>query len=91
MTIAFKQSEEKVLKPIERLVYERPHSLDDTHTHYCPGCTHGVAHRLIAEVIDELGIQERAILVAPVGWAGASYGDGNQTAESGQHCLHLPR
>src|SRR5512136_346647 len=53
--------------PLEQLVYERPAALSDMHTHYCPGCTHGVAHRLIAEVIDELGIRENTIGVAPVG------------------------
>ena len=41
----------------------------DVHTHYCPGCTHGVAHRLICEAIDELGIQSRIMAVAPVGCA----------------------
>ena len=40
-------------------VYQRPDALTDTNTHYCPGCTHGVAHRLIAEVIDEMGIREQ--------------------------------
>ena len=60
-------------KQLEKLVYERPHSLEEVYTHYCPGCTHGVAHRLIAEVIDELGIQERTILVAPVGCAVFAY------------------
>jgi len=40
----------------EELVYTRPHSLSETFTHYCPGCTHGVAHRLVAEVLDELGM-----------------------------------
>jgi len=49
------------------LVYQRPESLAAAHTHYCPGCTHGVAHRLLAEAIDELGLQERVVLVAPVG------------------------
>ena len=49
------------------LIYERPEALADTQTHYCPGCTHGVAHRLLAEAIDELGLRERTILVAPVG------------------------
>jgi 2-oxoglutarate ferredoxin oxidoreductase subunit beta len=49
------------------LIYERPDALADTQTHYCPGCTHGVAHRLLAEAIDELGLRERTILVAPVG------------------------
>jgi 2-oxoglutarate ferredoxin oxidoreductase subunit beta len=41
----------------------------DVHTHYCPGCTHGIAHRLVCEAIDELGIQNRTIGVAPVGCA----------------------
>ena len=72
-TLAFTQTEEHVLKPTEKLVYERPHSLDERHTHYCPGCTHGTAHRLIAEVIDELGIQERSIIVAPVGCSVFAY------------------
>ena len=49
------------------LVYERPESFTPIHTHYCPGCTHGVAHRLVAEVIDEMGIREKTIGVAPVG------------------------
>jgi len=53
--------------PLEQIVYERPEALSDVHTHYCPGCLHGVAHRLIAEVIDELGIRENTIGVAPVG------------------------
>lgn len=55
------------------LVYERPESLTDTHTHYCPGCTHSVAHRLVAEVIDELGLREQTIMVAPVGCAVFAY------------------
>jgi 2-oxoglutarate/2-oxoacid ferredoxin oxidoreductase subunit beta len=50
-------------------VYERPESLTDTYFHYCPGCTHGVAHRLLAEALDELGLREQTILVAPVGCA----------------------
>jgi len=49
------------------VVYKRPAALSDTWTHYCPGCTHGVIHRLIAEAIDELGLREKTILVAPVG------------------------
>lgn len=57
----------------ETLVYERPEALTATHTHYCPGCTHGVAHRLVAEVIDELDIRERTILVASVGCSVFSY------------------
>jgi 2-oxoglutarate ferredoxin oxidoreductase subunit beta len=57
----------------EELVYARPHALAEVHTHYCPGCTHGVAHRLIAEVIDELGIAGQTIGVAPVGCAVFAY------------------
>ncbi|MCL6634515.1 MAG: 2-oxoglutarate oxidoreductase [Peptococcaceae bacterium] len=48
-------------------VFTRPKSLKDVPFHYCPGCTHGVAHRLVTEVIDELGIQDTAIGVGPVG------------------------
>lgn len=55
------------------LVYHRPDSLADKSTNYCPGCTHGVAHRLLAEAFDELGLRERAILVAPVGCAVFAY------------------
>lgn len=57
----------------EELVYERPKALTDRHTHYCPGCTHGIAHRLVAEVIDELGIREDTILVASVGCSVFAY------------------
>jgi len=57
----------------ENLVFERPKSLINTEMHYCPGCGHGVAHRLIAEVIDELGIQSETIGVAPVGCAVFAY------------------
>ena len=39
------------------VVFEKPHSLTDATLHYCPGCTHGIIHRLVAEVIDELGIE----------------------------------
>jgi len=54
-------------------VYKRPASLSRTPTHYCPGCTHGIAHRLIAEVIDEMDIREKTIGVAPVGCAVFAY------------------
>jgi len=55
------------------LVYKRPESLTETTTHYCPGCTHGVAHRLIAEVLDEMDIREKTIGVAPVGCSVFAY------------------
>jgi 2-oxoglutarate ferredoxin oxidoreductase subunit beta len=54
---------EMVWKP----VYLRPKSLARVNTHYCPGCGHGIVHRLLAEVIDELGILERTVIMAPVG------------------------
>ena len=50
-------------------VFKRTPSLKDCPTHYCPGCGHGIAHRLVAEAIDELGIRERTIGIAPVGCA----------------------
>jgi 2-oxoglutarate ferredoxin oxidoreductase subunit beta len=56
-----------------QIVYSRPESLTNTPSHYCPGCTHGVAHRLIAEVMDEMGIREKAIGVAPVGCSVFAY------------------
>ena len=57
----------------EQVVYSRPASLTSGSTHYCPGCTHGVAHRLIAEVIDEMDIQQRMIGVASVGCSVFAY------------------
>ncbi len=56
-----------------KLVYSRPEFLATTPTHYCPGCTHGVAHRLIAEVLDEMGVGERTIGVASVGCSVFAY------------------
>jgi 2-oxoglutarate ferredoxin oxidoreductase subunit beta len=50
-------------------VFKRPRSLSDKPTHFCPGCTHGTAHRLVAEAIDHFGVQERTIGVACVGCA----------------------
>jgi 2-oxoglutarate ferredoxin oxidoreductase subunit beta len=56
-----------------QLVFDRPRSLADVQTHYCPGCTHGIIHRLVAEAIDELGVAERTVGVAPVGCAVLAY------------------
>ncbi len=53
--------------------YKRPRSLVDRATHYCPGCGHGILHRLVAEVVDELGLREKVISVAPVGCAVVAY------------------
>lgn len=57
----------------EVLVYSRPESLTTTNTHYCPGCTHGVAHHIIAEVLDEMGLREQTIGVASVGCSVFAY------------------
>lgn len=57
----------------EKLAYRPPQSLSGVPTIYCPGCTHGLIHRLVAEVIDELGVREDTILVAPVGCAVFAY------------------
>lgn len=59
--------------PVAEPVYCRPAALADVATHYCPGCTHGIAHRLLAECIDELGLSQRALIVAPVGCAVFAY------------------
>ncbi len=56
-----------------KTVFKRTPTLKDCPTHYCPGCGHGVAHRLIAEVIDELDIRGRTIGIAPVGCAVLAY------------------
>ncbi len=53
--------------------FKRPEALAETVTHYCPGCTHGVIHRLVAEVIDELGIRGCTVGIAPVGCAVLAY------------------
>lgn len=55
------------------IVYQRPESLAETVTHYCPGCTHGIIHRLVGEVLDELDVRERTIGVSPVGCAVFAY------------------
>ena len=53
--------------------FKRPHALADVTTHYCPGCTHGIVHRLVAEVIDEMGIEGETIGVCPVGCSVMAY------------------
>ena len=54
-------------------VFERPEALKEAHTHYCPGCGHSIAHRLVAECIDELGLRGKTIGVPPVGCAVLAY------------------
>lgn len=58
---------------VEVNVFAKPESLTNVHTHYCPGCTHGVAHRLIAEVIDEMDMRGDSLGIAPVGCSVFAY------------------
>jgi 2-oxoglutarate ferredoxin oxidoreductase subunit beta len=62
-----------VKKQEEQLVFSRPKSLRDAELHYCGGCGHSIIHRLVCEAIDEFGIRERTIAVAPVGCAVIAY------------------
>ena len=55
------------------IVFEKPKMLADVPFHYCPGCTHGIIHRLVAEAIDQLGVGDKTIGVAPVGCAVFAY------------------
>ena len=63
---------EEIINPAN-LVYKKPSVLNDVNMHYCPGCSHGVVHKLVAEVIDEMDIQNQTIGVAPVGCAVFAY------------------
>lgn len=62
----------QIINPANR-VYRRPALLDDNTMHYCPGCSHGVVHKLVAEVLEEMGLADNAIGVAPVGCAVFAY------------------
>lgn len=59
---------EDIIKP-ENLVYQKPVLMNDNAMHYCPGCSHGVVHKLIAEVIEEMGMEDKTIGISPVGCA----------------------
>lgn len=61
-----------IIRP-ENLVYEKPRLMNDNTMHYCPGCSHGVVHKLVAEVIDEMGMAEDSVGVAPVGCSVFAY------------------
>ena len=61
-----------IIKP-ENLVYRRTPVLTKNTMHYCPGCGHSTTHRIVAEVIEEMGIQEQTIGIAPVGCAVLAY------------------
>ncbi len=57
----------------ENLVYKKPTLMNDTPMHYCPGCSHGVVHKLVAEVIEEMGMEDKTVGVCPVGCAVFAY------------------
>ena len=68
--------------PEYRVTHERSHTFyqifdrkpdNKDATHYCPGCGHGIAHKLIAKAIDDLGIQDRAVIISPVGCSVFAY------------------
>ena len=61
-------TKEDIIKP-ENLVAKKPTLMNDNPMHYCPGCSHGVVHKLIAEVIEEMGMEDKAIGISPVGCA----------------------
>ena len=61
------------IKRPENIVYRKPALITDTTMHYCPGCSHGTVHKLIAEVIDKMGIQDRTVGISPVGCSVFAY------------------
>ncbi len=63
---------EKIISE-ENLVYAKPRLLNDRNMHYCPGCSHGVVHRIVAELLEEMGLEHNCIAVAPVGCAVFAY------------------
>jgi len=69
----------------EQVAFRRTPVLTPNYMHYCPGCTHGIAHRLIAEVIEELGIQEKTIGVCPVGCSVLAYNYFNVDMQEAAH------
>ena len=65
-------TKEEIIKP-ENLVYKKPTLMNDNPMHYCPGCSHGVVHKFIAEVIEEMGMEDKTVGVSPVGCAVFAY------------------
>jgi len=65
-------SKEEIIQP-QNLVYQKPRLMNDNPMHYCPGCSHGVVHKLVAEVIDEMGMTDHTVGISPVGCAVFAY------------------
>ncbi len=68
-----------------KTVFERPHALIDTNLHYCPGCTHGIIHRLVAESLDELELEGKSVGVASVGCSVFAYNYFNCDMQQAAH------
>ena len=62
-----------MIETAKDVIFKRPEALTDVVTHYCPGCTHGIIHRLIAEILVELDVREKTVGVAPVGCSVLAY------------------
>lgn len=63
---------EEIIKD-ENRVYSKPRLLEEVHMHYCPGCSHGVVHKILAEVLDEMNLTDKAVGISPVGCAVFAY------------------
>lgn len=61
------------IKSPQNIVYAKPRLMNDTNMHYCPGCGHSVVHKLVAEILDEMGVEEKTIGICPVGCAVFAY------------------
>ena len=81
-------TKEEIIKP-ENLVYKKPTLMNDNAMHYCPGCSHGVAHKLVAEVIEEMGMEEKTVGVSPVGCAVFAYNYLDKTGRKLLTDVHL--
>ena len=74
-----------------KALYTRPESLKDVKMHYCPGCGHSIVHKILAQTIDELGIREETIIVAPVGCSVLIYNYYNCDGTESPHGRVRPR
>ena len=73
----------------EKKIYTRAKSLTNKTMHYCPGCSHSLLHKIIAEIIDELDIQKKATIIAPVGCAVLLYDYIECSAKTGENVEEL--
>ncbi|MCK7527341.1 MAG: hypothetical protein MZV64_61925 [Ignavibacteriales bacterium] len=76
--------ENKIPEEFEE-VYCKPSTLTDSPTHYCPGCGHGIVHKILMEVVEEMGIQDKTIGIAPVGCSVFAYNYMNVDMQEAAH------